>query len=62
MLSHKDVAAKAADFKMYDAILSGAEKKTPSSGFDSDMDKFLPMLSDYLKSEDRTCFGSIAIS
>ncbi|KZP05212.1 hypothetical protein FIBSPDRAFT_923225 [Athelia psychrophila] len=58
VLSHKDVAAKAADFKMYDAILSGAEKKTPSSGFDSDMDKFLPMLSDYLKIHDMTPPGS----
>lgn len=35
---------------MYDAILSGSES-APIPAFDSEMDKFLPMLTDYLKSE-----------
>lgn len=34
---------------MYDAILSG----DPAPVFDPEMDKFLPMLTDYLKSESR---------
>ena len=35
---------------MYDAIPSGADGGT-SPQFDPEMDKFMPMLTDYLKSE-----------
>ncbi|KAF7977701.1 hypothetical protein HWV62_2962 [Athelia sp. TMB] len=57
VISHKDVPPKAADFKMYDAILAGGEK-IPSPAFDSDMEKFMPMLTDYLKIHDMTPPGS----
>lgn len=57
VVSHKDVPPKAADFKMYDAILAGGEK-IPSPSFDSDMEKFMPMLTDYLKIHDMTPPGS----
>jgi hypothetical protein len=50
VISHKDLPPKQTDFKMYDAILYG-DGGTPAPTFDSDMDKFLPMLTDYLKSE-----------
>lgn len=36
---------------MYDAILSGADGVSPPQ-FDPEMDKFMPMLTDYLKSEE----------
>jgi hypothetical protein len=35
---------------MYDAILSG-DGDAPAPAFDPEMDKFMPMLTDYLKSE-----------
>jgi hypothetical protein len=35
------------DFKMYDAVLSAEKPKIPE--VDSEMDKFIPMLKDYLK-------------
>ena len=38
---------------MYDAILSGDGASAPA--FDSEMDKFMPMLTDYLKSEAYVC-------
>lgn len=50
MISHKDLQAKKKTFRMYDAILSGADGGTPPQ-FDPEMDKFMPMLTDYLKSE-----------
>jgi hypothetical protein len=37
---------------MYDAILYG-NRSAPAPAFDSEMDKFLPMLTDYLKREIR---------
>jgi hypothetical protein len=40
-------AKKAAQFKMYDAVLSD----TTSVSKDPEMDKFMDMLTDYMKSE-----------
>jgi len=57
VLSAKDLASSktANDFKMYDAIpeetqQAGMAVDTPSLS-SAEMDKFLPMLNDYLKSE-----------
>jgi hypothetical protein len=50
VISHKDLPTKKKDFKMYDAILYG-DGDRPAPAFDSEMDKFMPMLTDYLKSE-----------
>lgn len=49
-MSHKDVPPKKTDFNMYDAILSGTDS-VPPPVFDPEMEKFMPMLTDYLKSE-----------
>ncbi|KAF7297734.1 Iwr1 domain-containing protein [Mycena kentingensis (nom. inval.)] len=54
ILSAKDVAAKRAAndkaFTMYDAVL--AAEKAAAVGVDEEMDKFMPMLSEYLKIND----------
>ncbi|KIM78501.1 hypothetical protein PILCRDRAFT_824407 [Piloderma croceum F 1598] len=57
VISHKDLPPKQTDFKMYDAILYG-DGGIPAPTFDSDMDKFLPMLTDYLKIHDISPPGS----
>ncbi|EDR13317.1 uncharacterized protein LACBIDRAFT_309045 [Laccaria bicolor S238N-H82] len=53
VVSAKDLPAKSKrhDFKMYDAIPS-AKKASKRSEIDSEMEKFLPMLNDYLKIHD----------
>ena len=48
MLSSKDLPPKKNDFKMYDAVLSPDSAPDP---VDSEMEKFMPMLNDYLKRE-----------
>lgn len=57
VISAKDLPPKALvpDFKMYDAVL--AADKPISPPVDSEMDKFLPMLNDYLKREYWTCYA-----
>ena len=47
VLSSKEVEKNPVDFKMYDAILSGQKPADNSS----EMDNFMPMLNDYLKSQ-----------
>ncbi|KAG6844519.1 hypothetical protein H0H87_006280 [Tephrocybe sp. NHM501043] len=49
VLSGKDLPSKSThpDFKMFDAVLT--IDKAPSTVVDPEMDKFLPMLNDYLK-------------
>jgi len=59
VISRKDLPSKKTDFKMYDAILS-SDGNTPSPAFDSEMDKFLPMLTDYLKIHDMSPPGSLS--
>ncbi|EGN98124.1 hypothetical protein SERLA73DRAFT_138396 [Serpula lacrymans var. lacrymans S7.3] len=49
VLSAKDVPPPK-DFRMYDAVLADKESATPA--FDSEMEKFLPMLNDYLNIND----------
>ena len=49
VLSAKDIAKSPVDFKMYDAIL--ADQQSLSADDSSEVNKFLPMLNDYLKSE-----------
>lgn len=49
VLSSKEISKNTIDFKMYDAI--PAAQQSSYSGDSSEMDKFLPMLNDYLKSE-----------
>jgi hypothetical protein len=59
VISHKDLPSKKTDFKLYDAILSGSDAAGPPAPiFDSEMDKFMPMLTDYLKIHDMTPPGS----
>src|SRR5882762_5624663 len=47
VMSHKDLPQKEMGFKMYDVILSG-EGDAPAPTFDPEMEKFMPMLTDYL--------------
>ena len=49
VLSSKDIAKSPVDFKMYDAI--PAAQQSLSTDDSSEVNKFLPMLNDYLKSE-----------
>lgn len=49
VLSSKEIIKNPVDFKMYDAI--PAEQQSSSTDDSSEMDKFLPMLNDYLQSE-----------
>lgn len=49
VLSSKEITKKPVDFKMYDAIPT-TQQSLPTDQ-SSEMDKFLPMLNDYLKSE-----------
>ncbi|KAG1879231.1 hypothetical protein F4604DRAFT_1903006 [Suillus subluteus] len=49
VISAKDARSQN-DFRMYDAV--PADKKPTSSVFDSDMEKFLPMLQNYLRMND----------
>ncbi|KAG1822623.1 uncharacterized protein BJ212DRAFT_1444934 [Suillus subaureus] len=49
VISAKDVQSPS-DFRMYDAV--PADKKLTSPVFDSDMEKFLPMLQNYLRMND----------
>jgi hypothetical protein len=58
IISHKDLASKKTDFKLYDAILSDGDVAPPPPMFDSEMDKFMPLLQDYLKIHDMTPPGS----
>ncbi|TFK40710.1 hypothetical protein BDQ12DRAFT_679898 [Crucibulum laeve] len=60
VVSEKELRAKAStvDFKMYDAIPQEKPSKAPEVS--SEMDKFLPMLNDYLKIHDITPSPSIA--
>jgi hypothetical protein len=59
VISHKDLPPKKTDFKLYDAILSGDDVVTPPAPvFDSEMDKFMPMLKDYLKIHDMSPPGT----
>jgi hypothetical protein len=55
VISAKDVVPKTKDtgFKLYDAVLSA--DKTPTAVADEEMEKFMPMLNEYLK---RRSFGS----
>jgi hypothetical protein len=48
VISAKDVQPPS-DFRMYDAV--PADKKPASPAFDSNMEKFLPMLQNYLRSK-----------
>ncbi|KAA1473809.1 hypothetical protein DENSPDRAFT_297712 [Dentipellis sp. KUC8613] len=50
VLSAKDLEKQKADFQMYDAILA-SEKATP---VDPEIEKFLPLLQDYLKVSETT--------
>lgn len=52
VLSSKDIAKSPIDFKMYDAIL--AAQQSLSTDDSDEVNKFLPMLNDYLKSELQT--------
>ncbi|KAG1868991.1 hypothetical protein DFJ58DRAFT_653770 [Suillus subalutaceus] len=52
VISAKDARSQN-DFRMYDAV--PADKKPTSSVFDSDMEKFLPMLQNYLRSLTCSC-------
>jgi hypothetical protein len=52
VLSSKDIAKSPVDFKMYDAI--PAAQQSLSTDDSSEVNKFLPMLNDYLKSELQT--------
>ncbi|KAF5378842.1 hypothetical protein D9615_006963 [Tricholomella constricta] len=55
VISHKDVARKATPFKLYDAVLSNtaaAAAATATPPLDPEMDKFIPMLNDYLRLHD----------
>ena len=58
VLSSKDIAKSPVDFKMYDAI--PASQQSLSTEDSSEINKFLPMLNDYLKSEvaNITSFGT----
>ena len=58
VLSSKDIAKSPVDFKMYDAI--PAAQQSLSTDDSSEVNKFLPMLNDYLKSEvaNITSFGT----
>jgi len=57
VISHKDLPQKKTDFKMYDAVLSGdGDSSVPT--FDSEMEKFMPMLTNYLKIHDMSPPGS----
>ena len=49
VLSSKDIAKSPVDFKMYDAIPAAHESLSTDDS--SEINKFLPMLNDYLKSE-----------
>lgn len=49
VLSSKEIEMNPVDFKMYDAI--PAVQQPLSTDEPTEMDKFLPMLNDYLKSE-----------
>lgn len=51
VISHKESLSKKTDFKLYDAVLSGGDT-VPTPLFDDEMNKFMPLLKDYLKSED----------
>ncbi|KAF8895310.1 hypothetical protein BD779DRAFT_1498770 [Infundibulicybe gibba] len=59
VLSTKELQAKKPDFRMYDAILA-TEKSAPSAPIDSEMEKFLPMLNDYLRLHDLPTTSSSA--
>jgi len=50
VLSSKDIARSPVDFKMYDAI--PADQQSLSTDESSEVNKFLPMLNDYLKIHD----------
>ena len=54
VLSSKDIAKRPVDFKMYDAIPAAQQ-----SDDSSEVNKFLPMLNDYLKSELQTLPHSV---
>lgn len=50
VISHKDLAARnTTPFKLYDAVLSGESSSSKAQISDPEMDKFIPMLNDYLK-------------
>ena len=51
VISSKDLPPKTAnhDIKMYDAVLEKDKSPRESAMVDAEMDKFLPMLKDYLK-------------
>ncbi|KAJ7163253.1 hypothetical protein C8R46DRAFT_1078736, partial [Mycena filopes] len=52
VISAKDALPKAKDtgFKLYDAVLSA--DKAPAAGADEEMEKFMPMLNEYLRIND----------
>ncbi|KAG6903279.1 hypothetical protein C0995_000174 [Termitomyces sp. Mi166 len=54
ILAAKDLPPKNSqlDFKMFDAVLTTDNNKPSPTPMDSDMEKFLPMLNDYLKLHD----------
>ena len=43
-----DAAKKAAQFKMYEAVLSTGDKAIAPTETDAEIEKFLPLLKDYL--------------
>jgi hypothetical protein len=49
VLSSKEIAENPVDFKMYDAIPASQQSSSTEDSYE--MDNFLPMLNDYLKSE-----------
>ena len=59
VLSSKDIAKSPVDFKMYDAI--PAAQQSLSTDDSSEVNKFLPMLNDYLKSELLTLSHSVQL-
>ncbi|KIJ60290.1 hypothetical protein HYDPIDRAFT_32410 [Hydnomerulius pinastri MD-312] len=58
VISAKDIPQN--DFKMYDAVL--AEQGPSLPALDTEMEKFLPMLQDYLTLQDATSSGSVPLS
>ena len=59
VLSSKDIAKRPVDFKMYDAI--PAAQQSLSADDSSEVNKFLPMLNDYLKSELQSLSNSVQL-
>ena len=43
-------ASSAPDIKMYDAVPDDGSDQKPASPMDSEIDKFIPLLDEYLKS------------